>query len=85
MAELKLVNPGPKPWTPVEAVLRGPNGEELKPLPLWKPKPILPGPAGGLVMVEVEATKKQAQGAYTLTLWDADRRAVTLENVTFPQ
>ncbi|WNG48851.1 DUF2381 family protein [Archangium minus] len=85
MAELQLVNPGPKPWTPVEAVLRGPNGEELKPLPLWKPEPILLGPDGGLVMVEVEATKKQAQGAYTLTLWDADRRAVTLENVTFPQ
>ncbi|EPX57151.1 hypothetical protein D187_006905 [Cystobacter fuscus DSM 2262] len=36
------------------------------------------------VMVELEATTQQAQGSYTLTLWDADGRSIILENVTFP-
>lgn len=38
----------------------------------------------GRVMVDFEATTKEAQGAYTLTLWDADGRSIILENVTFP-
>ncbi|HEX5745850.1 MAG TPA: DUF2381 family protein, partial [Archangium sp.] len=80
--ELNLRNPGTKPWTLAGAVLRGTRGEELMPLP-DTPVSILPG-APGRVMVEFEASAKQAQGAYTLTLWDADGRSVILENVTFP-
>jgi uncharacterized protein (TIGR02268 family) len=81
--ELELTNLGAKPWTPAGAVLRGPHGEQLTPHPLWRPEPILPGQTVR-VMVEVEATKEEAMGAYTLTLWGADRRSVVLENVTFP-
>lgn len=82
--ELDLKNPGATPWTLAGAVMRGPHGEELTPLSLEEPPvPILPG-LSGRVMVEFEATAKQAQGAYTLTLWDADGRSVILDNVTFP-
>ncbi|EPX57142.1 hypothetical protein D187_006896 [Cystobacter fuscus DSM 2262] len=81
--ELQLENPGTKSWTLAGAVLRGAKGEELTPLPDATPVSILPG-FPGRVLVEFEATTKQAQGAYTLTLWDVDGRSVILENVTFP-
>ncbi|OJT18548.1 hypothetical protein BO221_40700 [Archangium sp. Cb G35] len=81
--ELDLKNPGMKPWTLAGALLRGARGEELTPLPEDSPVSILPG-AHGRVMVEFEATKEQAQGAYTLTLWDEDGRSIVLENVAFP-
>ncbi|QRN97276.1 DUF2381 family protein [Archangium violaceum] len=64
-------------------MLRSPHGEQLTPLPLWRPEPILPGQTVR-IMVEVEATTWQAVGAYTLTLWGEDRGSVVLENVTFP-
>lgn len=90
--EVWLQNSGTAPWTAEGAVLRGPKGEVLKPLPLWQPEPVLPieastedEPLRGRVVVEVLATKAEARGTYTLTLWDADKkRTVTLGNVTFP-
>lgn len=89
--EVKLRNPGMAAWTAAGAVLRGPKGEVLKPLPLWQPEPILasaPGAAAtdwGRVVVEFPATEAEARGTYTLSLWDAERqRAVSLGNVTFP-
>ena len=82
--EVELENLGPKPWTLAGAMLRGAKGEELTPLPDATPVTILPGEAPGRVMVEFEATTQQAQGAYTLTLWDADGRSIILENVTLP-
>ncbi|OJH33954.1 hypothetical protein BON30_46315 [Cystobacter ferrugineus] len=90
--EVSLENPSTEPWTVAGAVLRGPRGELLKPLPLWPLEPILPmdpqqerGRRAGHVVVEVLATEKEARGTYTLTLWDAERkRTVTLGNVTFP-
>ncbi|WNG18226.1 DUF2381 family protein [Cystobacter fuscus] len=81
--ELELKNPGTKPWTLAGAMLRGAKGEELTPLPDATPVSILPG-FPSRVMVELEATTMQAQGEYTLTLWDADGRSIILENVTFP-
>ena len=88
--EVRLLNPGTEPWSVAGAVLRGPKGEVLKPLPLWQPGPVLPaapGDAGekGRVVVEVLATDKEARGTYTLVVWDGARqRTVTLGNVTFP-
>ncbi|MFY0562583.1 DUF2381 family protein [Archangium lansingense] len=91
--EVWLENPSMEPWMAAGAVLRGPKGELLKPLPLWQPEPILPGRAGagdefrprGRVVVEVLASAMEARGTYTLTLWDKDtKRTVTLGNVTFP-
>ncbi|ATB43400.1 hypothetical protein CYFUS_008880 [Cystobacter fuscus] len=88
--EVYLTNLGTMPWTAAGAVLRSAKGEVLKPLPLWPPEPVLPATPGeelkrGRVVVEVLATEKEAQGTYTLILWDAERqRTVTLGNVTFP-
>ncbi len=90
--EVKLENPGTAPWTAMGAVLRGPKGEVLRPLPLWQPEPVPPREAGAdgpeewhRLVVEVLASEKEAQGTYTLTLWDADKqRTVILGNVTFP-
>ncbi len=80
-----LLNPGTRPWVAAGAVLRGANGQVLKPLPLWQPEPIAPGQLGRVV-VEVLATGEQARGTYTLTLWDAERqRTVVLGEVTFPE
>jgi len=80
-----LENPGTRPWVAEGAVLRGAKGEVLEPLPLWQPEPIVPGSELGRVVVEVLATKEQARGTYTLTLWDAERqRTVVLGEVTFP-
>ncbi|HEX8819179.1 MAG TPA: DUF2381 family protein [Archangium sp.] len=83
--DVKLWNPGTQPWVAAGAVLRSATGAVLKPLPLWQPEPIAPGPDAGRVVVEVLATTKQARGTYTLTLWDAERqRTVVLGEVTFP-
>ena len=90
--ELKLTNPGTVPWTAAGAVLRGPKGEVLKPLPLWQPEPVPPPEAvakgqepGRRVVVEVPASEEEAWGTYTLILWDAEqKRTVTLGHVTFP-
>ncbi len=83
--DVRLVNPGTRPWVAEGAVLRGAKGEVLEPLPLWQPEPIAPGREPGRVVVEVLATEKQARGTYTLTLWDAERqRTVVLGEVTFP-
>jgi uncharacterized protein (TIGR02268 family) len=81
--EVELRNPGTKPWTLAGAMLRGAQGEELMSLPEGMLVSILPR-AEGRLLVEFEATTKQARGAYILTLWDADGRSVILENVTFP-
>jgi uncharacterized protein (TIGR02268 family) len=90
--EVWLVNPGTLPWTAAGAVLRGPKGEVLKPLPLWQPEPLPPADAVAKgqksllrVVVEVLASETEARGTYTLTLWDAEQqRTVTLGNITFP-
>lgn len=83
--DVRLRNPGTRPWTAAGAALRGPQGEVLKLLPLWQPEPILPGSELGRVVVEAQASSTEARGPYTLTLWDADQtRTVTLGNLTFP-
>jgi uncharacterized protein (TIGR02268 family) len=82
---VKLTNPGAHPWTVEGAALLGPNGEELTPLPLWHSGPIHSGPElAGHVVVEFQATKEKALGTYTLKLWDAEGRTVTVGQVTFP-
>jgi uncharacterized protein (TIGR02268 family) len=82
---VRLTNPGTRTWTAAGAVLRDARGEVLKLLPLWQPEPILPGMVQGRVVVEAQAEPTEAQGPYTLTLWDEDTtRTVTLGDVTFP-
>ncbi|MFY0529441.1 DUF2381 family protein [Archangium gephyra] len=86
--DLWLDNPGAVPWVAAGAVLRGPKGEVLKPLPLWQQEvlPTEPGAKGWRhVVVEVLASEEEARGTYTLVLWDTEqKRTVTLGHVTFP-
>jgi uncharacterized protein (TIGR02268 family) len=83
---VKLVNPGMQPWTLKDAALVG-KGQEPKPVKVsWQPSPIPPGAdTPGVVVVEWELTAREAQGPFTLKLWDeSGSRLVTLGNVTFP-
>jgi uncharacterized protein (TIGR02268 family) len=83
--ELTLRNKGSVAWTPSGAALVGAKHEELTGLTVWPLKPILPG-KGGRIVVELEATEREAQGSYTLKLWAGEARAegLNLDGVTFP-
>jgi uncharacterized protein (TIGR02268 family) len=84
--EVRLKNPGSESWTTAGAVLIGPRGEQLKPLPLWPLDPIVPGTDWDRIVVVVLATKKEARGTYTLKVWDASgQRVIILGNITFPE
>jgi uncharacterized protein (TIGR02268 family) len=81
-----MFNPGTQPWTVGDAVLVG-KGQELKQVKkVWQRAPIVSdSPMPGEVVVEADMTEKEAQGTFTLTLWDeSGMRLVTVGNVTFP-
>jgi uncharacterized protein (TIGR02268 family) len=72
------------PWVAEGVVLRGRAGEELKGLTVWQEVSI-DSPKRLHVVVEAEATEKEARGPFTLKLWDeGGQRTITLGNVTFP-
>jgi uncharacterized protein (TIGR02268 family) len=83
--ELELKNNGETPWRPAGAVLLGPKHVELKVLGVWLLHPIAPGGKGRIV-VELEATERQARGTFTLKLWsqDGSTRGEFFDGVTFP-
>jgi len=65
-------------------VLRGKAGEELKGLTVWQ-EVSMDSPMRVHVVVEAEATEKEARGHFTLKLWDeGGQRTITLGNVMFP-
>jgi uncharacterized protein (TIGR02268 family) len=76
-----------KAWEADGAALVGPGGHELRVLPVWQEAPITPGQnVAKLVIVEAEAQGHEAQGTFTLKLWDrGGTRTVILDRVTFPQ
>jgi uncharacterized protein (TIGR02268 family) len=82
--DLRLWNPASSPpWTAVGARLAGKEGE-LRVLTVWQPHPVAPGSQGRLVL-EADATEKQARGPLTLTLWTEDgQRPLVIGNVLFP-
>jgi uncharacterized protein (TIGR02268 family) len=83
--ELRLLNPGTLPWTVRGAALVR-KGQGAKPVTmLWQSLPILPGAKEpGLVVVEWVLTAREAQGTFTLKMWDeSGSRLVSLGNVTF--
>lgn len=86
--EVFLVVPEGMPaWKPASAALtlQGKRGVELNGVMLWAPEPIVPGPRGGSVFVESEATADVAAGTFTLKLWDASgARSVSIRDITFP-
>ncbi|QRK06292.1 DUF2381 family protein [Archangium violaceum] len=83
---VELVNPGTQPWAFADAALVS-KGQEPKPMKVgWQPSPVPPNPKEpGVVVVDFELTAREAQGPFTLKLWDeSGMRLVTIGNVTFP-
>ncbi|OJH39727.1 hypothetical protein BON30_16235 [Cystobacter ferrugineus] len=83
---MQMVNRGTQPWALQGAALVG-KGQEPKPMKVnWQPSPILPvAKEAEVVVVEWELTAREAQGPFTLKLWDqSGKRLITLGNVTFP-
>jgi uncharacterized protein (TIGR02268 family) len=84
--EVVLENPeGAQTWTTTEAVLTDPKGVELKALPVWQSGPVAPGGSEQRIVVQVDALETQAQGLYTLKLWEPSTgRIVILSGISFP-
>jgi uncharacterized protein (TIGR02268 family) len=84
---MRLVNPeGAVPWTAQDAriVLDGRKGLELKVLEVWPRGPI---PSGSwlTVVVEAEVSGVNAQGPFTLRLWEAEGgRTAIIHGVMLP-
>lgn len=77
---------GSTAWEAAGAALIGPGGRELPVLEVWREAPVTPGQEGPpIVMVEAEAHPDEAQGTFTLKLWDrSGTHTVTLTGITFP-
>ena len=74
---------GGKAWNAEGAALVGPGGRELPVLGLWQE---LTSAQAHVVMVEAQAEPGEAQGPFTLKLWEkGGARPVTLQGVIFPQ
>jgi uncharacterized protein (TIGR02268 family) len=82
---LELQNNGKTPWTPVGAVLMGPQHVELKVLSVWPLEPI-PSEQKRRIVVEMETTEGEALGTFTLKLWGegGSSRGELFDGVTFP-
>jgi len=76
---------GAAPWTVEGAALTNEAGQSLRVLPVWQSESITPDSRPLRIVVEAEASGKEARGPFTLKLWEAGgKRAVTLGNITFP-
>ncbi|MFP2924755.1 DUF2381 family protein [Pyxidicoccus sp. 3LG] len=84
--EVRLETPtGAQPWTTGGAVLVDRKGIELKVLPLGPSMPLASDSRRQRIVVEAEALPNEAQGTYTLKLWEAGTdRTVILSGVSFP-
>jgi uncharacterized protein (TIGR02268 family) len=84
--EVLLENPaGAQTWATTEAVLTDQKGVELKVLPVWQSGPVAPGGSEQRIVVQADALEDQAQGLYTLKLWEPSiGRTVILSRVSFP-
>jgi uncharacterized protein (TIGR02268 family) len=77
--------PGALPWQAEGARLTDAQGRELPVLPLWQGESP-EGPGLLVLVVEAPAERGEAQGAYTLKLWEAEgSRGLTVEGIVFPQ
>jgi uncharacterized protein (TIGR02268 family) len=82
--EVEVVNLGPRPWMAAEALLLGPQGEQMEVRSVWQLEPIAQGRMRS-VLVEVEPLQAGAsRGPYTLILWDGEKTfPVVLGDVSF--
>ncbi|MFP2923769.1 DUF2381 family protein [Pyxidicoccus sp. 3LG] len=84
--EIFLENPeGSRTWTTTEAMVMDKKGRELKVLPPWQSGPVASGGNRQRVVVSAEALPEDAQGTYTLKLWEPSTgRTFILSGVSFP-
>ena len=84
--DLVMENPqGAQPWTTAGALVTSRTGMELKVLPAWQRGPIEADGKRQHIVVEASATTQEAQGPFTLKLWEAGTgRTVTLSGISFP-
>lgn len=84
--DLVMENPrGAQPWTTAGVLLTSRTGMELKVLPVWQRGPIEADGQRQHIVVEAAATTEEAQGLFTLKLWEAGTgRTVTLSGISFP-
>ncbi|WNG44059.1 DUF2381 family protein [Archangium minus] len=82
-ADVLLMNSGSEPWMVAGASLVDARGEEIKGVKFQQDEVIAPAQVKS-VIVEVAVTREQARGEWTLKLWDAGGRAITISKVTFP-
>lgn len=84
--ELVMENPrGEQSWVTAGAMLVGRTGMELKVLPVWQRAPMEAAGKRQQIVVEATATREEAQGPFTLKLWEAGTgRTVTLSGIAFP-
>ncbi|WIG97928.1 DUF2381 family protein [Myxococcus sp. SDU36] len=84
--ELVMENPrGEQPWSAEGAMLTDRTGMELKVLPVWQRGFVETDKKRQHIVVEALATREEAQGPFTLKLWEAGRgRTVSLSGITFP-
>jgi len=76
---------GTKSWSAVRAELVGPRGRTLRVKPPWQQEPIQFAVENWHVVVEAETTEEEAQGSFTLRLWNEDgTRSVIVSGITFP-
>ena len=86
VVELVMENPrGAQPWSAVGAMLTDRTGMELKVLPVWQRGFIVTDRKRQHIVVEALATREEAQGSFTLKLWEAGMgRTVSLSGISFP-
>ncbi|MFP2923765.1 DUF2381 family protein [Pyxidicoccus sp. 3LG] len=84
--ELVMENPqGEQPWSTAGAMLTDRTGMELKTLPVWQRGFVETDRKRQHIVVEALATREEAQGTFTLKLWEAGAgRTVTLSGISFP-
>jgi uncharacterized protein (TIGR02268 family) len=73
-------------WTSEGAEWVGPGDSTLRVRPPRPQKPIRLGDPSQHILIEMEATEEEAQGTFTLKLWNTDRsRSILLSGVSFPR
>jgi len=82
--EVKLTTlAGGETWKAEGAALVGPGGRELPLLGVWQQPTAV---QSHVVMVEAGAEAQEAQGTFTLKLWEhGGARPITIQGITFPQ
>lgn len=83
VVEVWLLNYSTEPWMTIRASLTDASGKEMPGIQLLQKEAIL-AHGDNAILLELDATRKEAQGDLTLMLWDERSRVITLAGVRFP-